>query len=309
MAEFLPPPPEDPVEGAYRRALLDDESGREARRARLMAALPQPAAAAPVAVAQHVVARRPAPMLLGLLLGLLLLAGVWVLKGRSEATSAGPDPRLAAAPASEPVRVAQADQAAVSRESASARLPAMAAEPPPAPQKPQRPMKPAISAPVVVADATPPVAAQRAETDAAAPVAAPAAAMAPAAPPTVAAAERAPVPVDARAKAQALASQLAAQDRAAWPPEAPPAGLRLLAAASQGDVAGMRAAVQAGASVQVRDTLGRTPLMLAARVGSRDAVSWLLGAGARPQDLDSRGWTAADHARDQGQDAVAELLR
>ena len=42
MAEFDPTTPKDGAEAAYARALLDDDLGREQRRARLMAALPRP---------------------------------------------------------------------------------------------------------------------------------------------------------------------------------------------------------------------------------------------------------------------------
>ena len=83
----------------------------------------------------------------------------------------------------------------------------------------------------------------------------------------------------------------------------------LLAAVTRGDPAAARAALQAGASVHLRDAQGRTVLMLAARAGVRDLAALLLSAGARRGDRDAQGWTAADHARDQGHDALSDTLR
>lgn len=342
MAEFMPIPPEDPVEAAYRRALLDDESGREARRARLMAALPPPMATEPLAVARDVMAWRQSTWLLAALLSGLLLVAVGLLKGREGAAPAGPDPRLAAAPAaapaSEATRVAQVAQAAsdvAAPGAASARVPVVVADASQARVKAARPRQAetaAVSSPAIVADAPPPAAMTRAEpgarAEAALAGAPPPAAVPPAAPAAVAAAPPALPAAERSAAAEARAESLAklpaptspglTADRAALPMAAAPAPalgepvptrLRLLAAAGQGDVASLRAALQSGVSVQVRDAQGRTPLMLAARAGSREAVSLLMAAGARAGDRDEQGWTAADHARDRGHDGLIELLR
>jgi hypothetical protein len=80
-------------------------------------------------------------------------------------------------------------------------------------------------------------------------------------------------------------------------------------AMAQADPQAARAALQAGASVQLRDGQGRTLLMQAARSGSREMVDLLLAAGARKVDRDASGWTAADHAQDQGHGELAEHLR
>ncbi|RTL34351.1 MAG: ankyrin repeat domain-containing protein [Burkholderiales bacterium] len=345
MAETRPTPPEDPVEAAFRRALLDDESGREARRARLMAALPTPGEAAPAVVATDALARRRSPVLAALLVTGLLLGTLLVLKGRGSPVPAGPDPSLAAASApapapelasalaSAPLQVAQAEAAkptAWPHDVAPARTPDPAATR--ETERRTRPVSPSLSRPVIVADATPPSASVHAQTraapaePAAAPVAAapaPAVAAAPAplmaaAPPAVAAAPAAErgSTVDARAKGQDLARGESTLEDVARP--APPAPARaamlappspLLAAAARGDAAGVRAALQAGGSVQARDAQGRTPLMLAARAGSREGVALLMAAGARPGDRDAQGWTAADHARDKGHERLLDLLR
>lgn len=57
-------------------------------------------------------------------------------------------------------------------------------------------------------------------------------------------------------------------------------GLR--GAALRGEMAGIRAALDAGAPVDARNRVGETPLMLAARHGRAEAVRALLEAGADP---------------------------
>ena len=56
------------------------------------------------------------------------------------------------------------------------------------------------------------------------------------------------------------------------------------------------------------DALGRTPLMLAAARGDTALVERLLAAGADRSQTDHRGWTAADHARHAGHQALAQRL-
>lgn len=56
------------------------------------------------------------------------------------------------------------------------------------------------------------------------------------------------------------------------------------------------------------DALGRTPLMLAAAKGDAAMVERLLAAGADRSQTDHRGWTAADHARHAGHEALAQRL-
>lgn len=113
----------------------------------------------------------------------------------------------------------------------------------------------------------------------------------------------------ARMPAPSLQSMLAASEAGAAGKLMSTADASLLAAVMQADPAISRSALQAGASAHLRDAHGRTLLMLAARTGARDVVDLLLAAGARKSDRDPQGWTAADHARDQGHNELAERLR
>jgi uncharacterized protein len=54
--------------------------------------------------------------------------------------------------------------------------------------------------------------------------------------------------------------------------------------------------------------LGFTPLMEAAYNGQRDMVELLLAHGADPALRDDKGLTAADYARQNGHQALAERL-
>jgi len=61
----------------------------------------------------------------------------------------------------------------------------------------------------------------------------------------------------------------------------------LFAAAAKGDVATIRKlAATKGAKVDARDAKGRTPLLVAAFAGQRDAMRALVAAGAEPNALD-----------------------
>ena len=58
--------------------------------------------------------------------------------------------------------------------------------------------------------------------------------------------------------------------------------------------------LDAGADPNQGDAAGITPLMLAARLGLDTLVLMLLRAGARGEDRDATGRTAADHAEEAG---------
>ena len=60
----------------------------------------------------------------------------------------------------------------------------------------------------------------------------------------------------------------------------------LFAAAARGDVAGIVRLVQGGAPVDARDGRGRTPLIVAAHEGQRDAMRALVAAGADSNAFD-----------------------
>lgn len=331
MAEFLPTPPEDPAEAAYRRALLGDDDGRETRRARLMAALPRPPAPADVPVAPGLLARRWSPHVLGLLAMVLLLAAALVWRGRAVESRQQDDARLAAGPAaSAPVVVAQAPVVAeVERASPEVLPPAAKRVSPPAVRE-----VPRVSTADAVKPAAPPPLLAQAPAESAVPVveavpraappppAAPVivAAASPPAAPAIMAEARAPsadmrarmeAPPSAPAPAKsALARSLAASDAASALTRATsPADARLSRAVTDADLTAVREALQAGAGVQARDAQGRTLLMLAARTGSREVVDLLLAAGLRRTDRDPAGWTAADHAQAQGHVELAAYLR
>lgn len=315
MAEFDPLQRPDASEAAYRDALLRDDAGaREARRARLMAALPPPAPAAPVPVTPSTLAWRWHPYAWGGWVAGVLLAAA--LLWRLQPAEPGPqmDPRLAAAPpASAPTVVAQAEPVVKARpvDAAPPRVEAVA--PTTRPSATRTP-------PVVVAEASrpPPPREPPVADDMSYPSVAPAA---PASMTAAAGARDGGVLAESAVPAQpeglgsarsarsrtgvSLANSLAASEVA--PPGV--ANAVLLAAATHKDVSAARSALQSGASVHQRDVLGRTPLMLAAQSGARDVVELLLAAGALKTDRDSQGWTAADHAQALGHDGVAQLLR
>ena len=82
----------------------------------------------------------------------------------------------------------------------------------------------------------------------------------------------------------------------------------LLVAASQGDVQGVRRALQAGVPINTRDASGRTALMRAAANGHVDTVRYLLQQQADRVLTDHAGRSAADYARLAGHEHVAREL-
>jgi ankyrin repeat protein len=66
--------------------------------------------------------------------------------------------------------------------------------------------------------------------------------------------------------------------------------------------------IERGASVDAETIDKATPLMCAAAWGQLDMVRILLGYGADPTKVDSTGATAADIAREKGEDEIAEIL-
>ena len=85
--------------------------------------------------------------------------------------------------------------------------------------------------------------------------------------------------------------------------------MRLLYAASQGDLDELRAALATGCSPNAADYDGRTALHLAAAEGHLAAVRFLLGSGARPDATDRWGGTPLTDAGRAKHTAVADLLR
>ena len=70
------------------------------------------------------------------------------------------------------------------------------------------------------------------------------------------------------------------------------AGMRLIEAAMDGDVAAMVHAVKDGAPVGFQDPGGQTALFWAAMEGHSDALEWLLQRGAPVDAVNEGGQTA-----------------
>jgi glutaminase len=85
--------------------------------------------------------------------------------------------------------------------------------------------------------------------------------------------------------------------------------MRLLYAASQGDLDELRAALAAGSDPNAADYDGRTGLHLAASEGHLAAVRFLLGHGARPGAIDRWGGTPLTDAQRGEHTTVADLLQ
>jgi hypothetical protein len=89
----------------------------------------------------------------------------------------------------------------------------------------------------------------------------------------------------------------------------PAAPVRLVAAASRGDTAGVAALLQAGVDPDSADRAGWTALHQAAETGDVNVARLLLDSGATP-DLRSRDrGTALDVAEREGRTELARLLR
>jgi glutaminase len=84
--------------------------------------------------------------------------------------------------------------------------------------------------------------------------------------------------------------------------------MRLLYAASQGDLDELRAVLATGSDPNAADYDGRTGLHLAASEGHLAAVNYLLAAGSRPDVTDRWGGTPLTDAKRAKHTAVAELL-
>lgn len=148
----------------------------------------------------------------------------------------------------------------------------VARQEPPAPAAPLSPSQPPQAAPM----AEPPLPAPAAE------------------PPAITAAERARAPAE---PAEPGSPALADAPATAQAPAAP-AAARAMARMASPTVAGATDS----------DALDLTPLMRAAARGDSARVEQLLAAGADLSARDRRGWTAADHARQAGHEALARRL-
>lgn len=82
----------------------------------------------------------------------------------------------------------------------------------------------------------------------------------------------------------------------------------LMWAAEIGDVQTMRALIQAGARLEVRDKLGRTALTWSAMQDQVDAIRALHAAGAQLEACDNTGWTALMWATHKRQIGAIEAL-
>ncbi|KAF1016783.1 MAG: hypothetical protein GAK31_00041 [Stenotrophomonas maltophilia] len=89
--------------------------------------------------------------------------------------------------------------------------------------------------------------------------------------------------------------------------QTPDADQRLRAAASRGDAAAVRAALQAGAGVDARDGQGRTALLLATHGNHPEAARVLVEAGADVNAKDAIQDSPYLYAGARGHDAILEL--
>ena len=88
----------------------------------------------------------------------------------------------------------------------------------------------------------------------------------------------------------------------------PTVGDNLLLAIHARDLAGLKAAIRAGANVNAHDLDGWTPLMHAIRFGDLPSVRELLDAGADPQLDDEFGWTAYAHGADSADSVIRDYM-
>jgi hypothetical protein len=81
------------------------------------------------------------------------------------------------------------------------------------------------------------------------------------------------------------------------------------AAAASGDSSAVERLLDQGATLDARDDLGRTPLMLATLNGQVETVRLLLGRGANPNIADNEGSTALHQAQTAHLDEITRLLQ
>lgn len=87
-------------------------------------------------------------------------------------------------------------------------------------------------------------------------------------------------------------------------------GVRLLQLASEGSLEKMNELIRDGATINLKDSRGATPLHLAAMYGQTRAAMALISAGAPIHERTDDGWTPLHSAAEYGHHAVvSELLR
>jgi ankyrin repeat protein len=83
----------------------------------------------------------------------------------------------------------------------------------------------------------------------------------------------------------------------------------LIAAAIGNQIQSLEQLLEAGGNLEDRDARGSSALISASKAGSFEAVEWLLDHGADLLAEDARGKTAEDWARENGHPKIAELLQ
>lgn len=89
----------------------------------------------------------------------------------------------------------------------------------------------------------------------------------------------------------------------------PPANRRLLRAVATGDLAGVKAALAAGANPNQSGTMGGSPLHAAVIEGHLEIVRALVAAGAEVAQRDSDGYTPYERAMQNNETEIAEALQ
>ena len=84
--------------------------------------------------------------------------------------------------------------------------------------------------------------------------------------------------------------------------------INLRSASAAGDLTQATLLLDQGASVDARDTLGRTPLLLAVAQNRIAVVRLLLARGADPNAADNTGLTPLQQAKDKDLRDIAALL-
>ncbi len=84
---------------------------------------------------------------------------------------------------------------------------------------------------------------------------------------------------------------------------------RLLEAAAENNVAGINAALAAGADIDAQNAMGETALHKAALFGNDEAAMALLGAGADKTITDQHGLTPENCARIDGHEDLADIIK